>query len=171
MNARRIGLIAAVFTLVASGAYVFIYLYRWEWNRAQVAAAIFIAVEIALIGWILADRLRRIDRRLDDQAKAQSALEGEQRRLNIIRTSAPTPRSNFEWLTHTDQTNVFIPVLLGAGAVLSGLAWIVERVARVTAGRSAERGLARDLDALDLPAGGLLDGGLDPLALLRGPRP
>jgi hypothetical protein len=66
---------------------------------------------------------------------------------------------------------VFIPVLLGAGAVLSGLAWVVERVARATAGRSAETGLARDLGALDLPQGGLLDGGLDPLALLRGPQP
>ncbi len=66
---------------------------------------------------------------------------------------------------------MFIPVLLGAGAVLSGLAWVVERVARATAGRNAETGLARDLGALDLPHGGLLDGGLDPLALLRGPQP
>ena len=170
MSARRIGMLAAVFTLVASGAYVFIYLYRWEWNRAQVAAAIFIAVEVAMIGWILADRIRRIDRRLDSHG-ASWANESEQRRLQIIRTTAPPPRTQFEWLTRTDRTNVFIPVLLGAGALLSGLAWLVERVARSTAGRSAERGLARDLSGLDLPAGGLLDGGLDPLALLRGPRP
>jgi len=170
MNARRIGLVAAIFTLGASGAYVFIYLYRWEWNRAQVAAAIFIAVEVAMIGWILADRMRRIDRRLDAQSKSWAVLEGEQRRLSLIRSNAPAPRANFEWLTRTDRSNVFIPVVLGAGAVLSGLAWLVERVARSTAGRSAERGLARDLHALELPDGGLLDGGLDPIALLRGPR-
>ena len=65
---------------------------------------------------------------------------------------------------------MFIPVLLGAGAVLSGMAWVVERVARATAGRAAEHGLARQLARrLELPSGGLLDGGADPLALLRGP--
>ena len=35
MNARRLGKLAALVTLAASGAYVFIYLYRWEWNRAR----------------------------------------------------------------------------------------------------------------------------------------
>ena len=64
---------------------------------------------------------------------------------------------------------VFVPVLLGAGAVLSGLAWIVERLARSTAGRVAESGLARGSGSLDLPPSGFLDGGNDPLALLRGP--
>ena len=64
---------------------------------------------------------------------------------------------------------MFIPVLLGAGAVLSALAWVVERVARATAGRAAEAGLASRLGRLELPASGLLDGGDDPLALLRGP--
>lgn len=165
MNVRRIGVLAAIFTLVASGAYVFIYLHRWEWNRAQVSAAIFIAAEVGMIGWLLADRMRRIERRLD-----HTALEGEQRRLQILRTNAPAPKTGFAWLARPDRTNVFIPVLLGAGAVLSGLAWIVERFARATAGRAAERGLARELGNLELPAGGLLDGGLDPLALLRGPR-
>ena len=76
---------------------------------------------------------------------------------------------SFAWLTRTDRTSVFIPVLLGAGAVLSALAWVVERVARATAGRAAEAGLARRLGLLELPADGLLDGGEDPLALLRGP--
>ena len=90
--------------------------------------------------------------------------------LQILRATAPAPRTNFKWLMRPEHSNVFIPVLLGAGAVLSGLAWIVERVAKATAGRAAEHGLARQLGELDLPSGGLLDGGLDPLALLRGPR-
>ena len=170
MNARRIGVLAAIFTLVASGAYVFIYLYRWEWNRAQVAAAIFIAVEIAH------DRMdpRRPDAPHRPSPRRRSAwpLEGEQRRLHVIRTTATAAAHRTSTGSRAPTArNVFIPVLLGAGAVLSGLAWVVERVARATAGRAAERGLARDLGALDLPAGGLLDGGLDPLALLRGPRP
>ena len=50
MNARKIGILAAVVTLLASGAYVFVYLYRWEWNRAQVSAAIFVAAEVGLVG-------------------------------------------------------------------------------------------------------------------------
>jgi hypothetical protein len=165
MSARLLGKLAAFVTLAASGAYVFVYLYRWEWNRAQMSAAIFIAAEVGLIGWLLADRMRRLERRFD-----HATLGAEQRRLQILRATAPAPHTNFKWLVRPEQTNVFIPVLLGAGAVLSGLAWIVERVAKATAGRAAEHGLARQLGELDLPSGGLLDGGLDPLALLRGPR-
>ncbi len=129
------------------------------------SAAIFVAAEVGLIGWLLTDRLRRLERRLD-----HAALDAEHRRLQILRTTAPAPRTSFKWLMRPEHSNVFIPVLLGAGAVLSGLAWIVERLARATAGRVGEHGLARQLGDLDLPSGGLLDGGLDPLALLRAPR-
>lgn len=164
MNARKIGVLGAVATLVGSGAYVFVYLYRWEWNRAQVSAAIFIAAEIGLVGWLLADRMRRVERRLD-----LATLDGERRRLDVLRSTTPPPRAGFAWLARPDGMSVFIPVLLGAGALLSGVAWVVERVARGTAGRAAEQGLARRLGALELPTGGLLDTGADPLALLRGP--
>ena len=164
MNARKIGMLGAIATLVGSGGYVFVYLYRWEWNRAQVSAAIFIAAEVGLIGWLLADRLRRVERRLE-----VGTIDGERRRLQAIRSTAPPPRVGFAWLARNDQMGVFIPVLLGAGALLSGVAWVVERVARSTAGRAAESGLARRLAGLELPAGGLLDAGADPLALLRGP--
>jgi len=164
MSARKIGLLGAIATMAASGAYVFIYLYRWEWNRAQVSAAIFIAAEVGLIGWLLADRIRRVERRLQ-----AAAVDTQTQRLQTIRAAAPPARVGFAWLAPTNQTNVFIPVLLGAGALLSGIAWVVERVARSTAGRAAEHGLARRLGALELPPGGLLDTGADPLALLRGP--
>ena len=40
---------------------------------------------------------------------------------------------------------MFVPVLLGAGVVLSALAWVVDRVARLTAVPTMERGLARKL--------------------------
>ena len=164
MNARKIGLLGVLGTMVASGSYVFVYLYRWEWNRAQVSAAIFIAAEVGLVGWLLADRLRRVERRLDT-----NAVDAQERRLLAIRSNAPEPRVGFAWLARPDQMNVFIPVLLGAGALMSGVAWVVERLSRATAGRVAERGLAQRLGSLELPAGGLLDTGADPLALLRGP--
>jgi hypothetical protein len=51
---------------------------------------------------------------------------------------------------------VFVLVLLGAGIVLSGLAWLVDRIARVTAGPSVENDLARRLRPLQTPPGGLL---------------
>ena len=164
MNARKIGLIGALGTLIASGSYVFVYLYRWEWNRAQVSAAIFIAAEVGLVGWLLADRLRRVERRLD-----VNAVDAQHRRLHAIRSSAPPPRAGFAWLARPDQMSVFIPVLLGAGALMSGVAWVVERLSRATAGRVVEHGLARRLGGLELPDGGLLNTGADPLALLRGP--
>ena len=164
MNARKIGILGAVVTMVAAGAYVFVYLYRWEWNRAQVSAAIFIAAEVGLVGWLLADRLGRIEKRLQTVN-----VDGQRQRLHAIRSTAPPPRVGFAWLAPTDRTSVFIPVLLGAGALLSGIAWVVERVARGTAGRVAEHGLARRLGDLELPPGGLLDTGADPFALLRGP--
>ena len=132
-----LGLLAAIATLLASGAYVFVYLYRWEWNRAQVSAAIFIAAEVGIVGWLLADRMRRVERRLD-----RAAVDAQQRRLQPSAQTAPPPRVAFAWLARTDRMNVFIPVLLGAGALLSALAWVVERLARATAGRAAERGLA-----------------------------
>ena len=88
MNARRLGKLAALVTLAASGAYVFIYLYRWEWNRAQMSAAIFIAAVLGLIGWLLTDRMLRLERRLD-----HAALDAEQRRVQILRATAPAPRT------------------------------------------------------------------------------
>jgi hypothetical protein len=163
-NARRAGALAAIVTMAAAGTYFFLYLYRWEWNRALVSAAIFIAAEVGIVAWMLMDRLRRVGQRLEIVA-----LDARQRRLDVLRDTAPAPRANFAWLARPDRTSVFIPVLLGAGAVMSGLAWVVERFSRATAGRAAEHGLARRLGAIEVPTGGLLDGGHDPLAVLRGP--
>ena len=129
------------------------------------AAAIFVAAEVGVVAWMLSGRLRRVEQRLD-----RMAATAQERRLHILRSNAPAPRSQFAWLNRTDRSPVFIPVLLGAGAVLSGLAWVVERLSRATAGRAAENGLAQRLAAIEPPANGLLDGGDDPLAILRGPR-
>jgi hypothetical protein len=161
---RRAGALAAFATMAAAGTYFFLYLYRWEWNRALVSGAIFVAAEVGIVAWVLLDRMRRVDQRLD-----LLVLDARQRRLDVLRETAPAPRVGFAWLARPDRTNVFIPVLLGAGAVMSGLAWLVERFARATAGRAAENGLARRLGALEVPSGGLLDGAHDPFALLRGP--
>ncbi|HLT69713.1 MAG TPA: hypothetical protein VKZ72_06080 [Acidimicrobiales bacterium] len=156
-------------TLAASGTYTFVYLYRWEWNRAIMSAAIFVAAEVAVVGWLLAQRLKHVSDRLD-------ALDGDPRRasgpgvrLARIRESAPPPRRNFAWLADPGRMNVFVPVLMGAGVLLSGVAWIVERVARSTVTPVAERGLAAQLDGLALPPEGFVAAAPGPLEVLRGP--
>jgi hypothetical protein len=63
-----------------------------------------------------------------------------------------------------ESTNVFVPVLLGAGVIVSAIAWVVERLARATAGRNMERGLALQLDAIAPPAE-LIASDADPLTL------
>jgi hypothetical protein len=79
--------------------------------------------------------------------------------LARIQEAAPEPPAPFGWLARSaNDTSVFVPLMLGAGIVFSALAWAVERVARVTTRPAAEQSLARRLDSLAVPAGGLLDG-------------
>ena len=147
---RVIGLLALVVVMAAAGWYVFVYLHRWEWNRAIVSGVIFLAAEVALLGALLLDRMTRLHRRMD-------ALDtrADEQVVTILREHRPEPLHPFAWLQR-GQMNVFVPVLLGAGVVLSGLAWLVDRIARMTAVPTMERGLARRLGGLQLPEGGLL---------------
>jgi hypothetical protein len=168
MNARLIRALLGGVTLAASGTYTFVYLYRWEWNRALMSAAIFIAAEVAVMGSLLAQRLKVLSDRIDGQ-EAPAAPTPHTVRLDRIRSTAPPARANFAWVSRPDQMNVFVPVLMGAGVLLSGVAWLVERVARVTVTPVAERGLAQQLDGLTLPSHGFVTAERAPLDLLRGP--
>lgn len=168
MSARRVALLAAIVTMGAAGWYVFLYLVRWEWNRAFVAGVIFLAAEVALVGSLVLDRLARLQsalpaedpigsRRATRPTGDSSDREADPRVLARLTGSAPPAREPFAWLSRTpDRLSVFVPILLGAGVLLSGLAWIVERVARFTAGPTIERVLAKRLETLALPPGGLL---------------
>ena len=151
MTARRIGLAALLVVMAAAGWYVFVYLYRWEWNRALVSGIIFLAAEVGLLATLMLERLDKLGRRVEnlDQARA------DERALRRLREHAPEPARPFAWLDRS-QTNVFVPVLLGAGVVLSGLAWIVDRVARLTAVPSMERGLVQKLATLQPHPDGIL---------------
>jgi len=170
VNLRRaVMVLIAAATLTASGVYVFVYLYRWEWNRALISAAIFLAAEVAVVGWFL-------NRKLDAIAHGIDGIGGELEAVRLRRiaghldTARDRPSTVFEWLRpDADGPRVFIPVLLGAGLVLAGLAWVVERVGRLTAGRMSDRHLASGLSRLSPPPGGFLDDRDDPLRDLRGP--
>ncbi|MBL1073695.1 hypothetical protein JK358_04755 [Nocardia sp. 2] len=163
MIARRIGVLLAIGTVIATGAYVFVYLYRWEWNRAILSATVFIAAEVALVAMLLTNRLRDVQTRLDGNGDRQ-------RTQRIVQAASPRPRVTFGWLAgKPDRLGVFVPVLLAGGVLLTGLAWVVERVARVTAGPAVERRILTGLDRLQLPDNGFLAPVDDGMRLLRGP--
>ena len=151
VTARRIGLAALLAVMAAAGWYVFVYLYRWEWNRALVSGIIFLAAEIGLLATLVLERLNKLGRRVDNIDRARA----DERALRRLREHAPEPARPFAWLDRS-QTNVFVPVLLGAGVVLSALAWVVDRVARLTAVPSMERGLVQKLAALQPHPDGML---------------
>ena len=150
LSPKLVGKLFAMVVMVTSGAYVFVYLYRWEWNRAIISAGFFMAAEIALVAGAILDRLKAIDEKLNDPARTQSAL-------SHLQATRPPAKDHFAWLEpQSTEMNVFVPVLLGAGVVMSGLAWVVEKLARTTAQPAMEHGLARHLGPLTLPIDGLV---------------
>lgn len=151
---RRLGLAVAVVSAAATAVYTIVYLYRWEWHRALVAAVFLVVAEVALATVAILRRLSALDERLDGLAAAPAPPEAIDV-LHRVRESAPPPRPVFAWLT-PQGTNVFLPILLGAGVLASAAAWVVETLARATARPVLERRLATRLGALGLPAGGLL---------------
>lgn len=166
MNGRRIAFLAAVVTTAASGYYFFVYLTRWEWNRALTSGVIMLAAEVALFGGLALDRIGRLRTTLAGAAVADRPAGAPGRRDRVLarlEESRPQPRDHFAWLA-PHRTNVFVPVLLGAGVVVSAVAWVVERVARATAGRQMERGLALRLEAL-APPDALVAAEADPFSL------
>ena len=163
MRPGRIAWLLGASVLAATALYFFVYLWRWEWNRALIAGLLFVATEVAVATVTVLNRLARLEDRLGP---------GDRAVLGRIRESAPPARDHFEWLSpKSGHMGVFVPVLIGMGVVASGLAWLVERLARATAGPVLERGLAARLGPLAWPAGGLLPEQDDPLAVLDGPVP
>jgi hypothetical protein len=83
--------------------------------------------------------------------------------------AAPNASRHFAWLRQPQQLNVFVPVLLGAGIVASGIGWLIERIARMTGRSNTSASLSADLADLAPQPGGFLGGG-DPIDLLQRPR-
>lgn len=156
MTARRVlRLLARVLTLIVvgvSGTYLLVYLYRWEWNRAMMAGLFFVAGEIALVATSILNRIDRLALRLTGAQR--EAAEGVYRRLRAVPTE---PRDTFRWLrSDTEGLPVFVPVLLGAGVILSALAHVVQRIAISSIDPVVDRAAALQLASLTLPDGGLV---------------
>lgn len=167
MIARRVSMAIGLVMLAISGFYLFAYLYWWEWNHALIAGVFVLAIEIGLLAVIILGRLAKLEARFDRSLDTQMAPTRA-----IVHDARPAPSDPFAWLStpaRRGDVGVFVPVLLGAGVILSGVAWVVERLARSLGGPSLERDLAGRLERLSPPPHGFLATDHDPVAVLRHP--
>jgi hypothetical protein len=150
--------LAGIGTLVAGAAYMLVSLHRWEWNRALFFGLIVVIAEIGLATALV---LRKLGQLADTRAADPMA--------SAVRDSRPPAPHRFQWLkdSTTGQLNVFVTFLVGGGIVLSGVAWLLDRVASATATPIAEGRLARRLEPIRYPHGGLL---VDQRAVITGRR-
>lgn len=157
---RRVAFALVLGVLAASGAYALIYLFRWEWHRAIITALFFVAAEVGLGVSVVLRRIGRLEQQIAALADSGVAANGSAVDPNVlarIHASAPEPSKPFAWLDpRQSNLSVFLPFLLGVGALASGLAWLVEQLARRTTAPALERRLARQLATIAMPTGGLL---------------
>ncbi|MGW1712786.1 hypothetical protein [Streptomyces sp. NPDC002156] len=150
---RRIAYVFAWLAAAGAGTYVVIYLYRWQWQRAVLCGVLLLVVEVMLLGIMLIGRLARIEEQMrETQDQVRESGQRQQDVLARLRESpARQGAGRFRWLDEpAERTYVFVPVLMVTGVLLSGLAWLVQRVASVTA-KPAERRLAGRLAVLTAP--------------------
>jgi hypothetical protein len=156
--ARAIGFALATVILAVSSIYVVIDLARWEWNRAVISALVMIAALIVLVAMILFRQLNRIEQRMDALERSDAVNT-----LGALRSANEAAAGrHFRWLERPpDRLGVFIPVLLGAGVLMSLVAYLIERIAGLFAAVTLDPRTASRLGA-DLPLGD----GLPPTARL-----
>lgn len=152
---RLVGYTFGGLSAAYAGYYTVLYLTRWEWQRALISAALLLIVEVFLATVLLLTRFSRLEERLE---QSDARIEDVRKRLEQTRTPAP---NRFNWLESADLTDVngsrtfvFVPVLMVAGAALSGIAMVIQKVAGATARPGADRRLAGRLAALTAPPTG-----------------
>jgi hypothetical protein len=152
---KIIAWLAGISTLLMGAMYMVVSLNRWEWNRALFFGLIVLIAEIGLATGLVLRRLARLEHNLKGPADPSI--------VQILSETRPT-RDRFAWMREsTNQMNVFITFLVGGGVLLSGIAWIVDRVASKTSSPVGEERLARQLYPISYPSGGLL---LDDITVL-----
>lgn len=140
--------LAASFTAVGAALYMVVSLDRWEWNRALFFGLIFLIAEVAIATALILGKLNRL---VTDRPERDPAI-GE-----IVRSTRPAHPDRFAWLSESVTRNqVFIMFLVGGGVVLSGAAWVVDRIAGATITPARERELTSELTDIAYPRGGLL---------------
>lgn len=136
---------AGVVTLVLAAGYMVVSLNRWEWNRALFFGLLVLITEVALATALILQKL--------GQDRSRHGIDPAV--LAALRETRPPHPNRFEWL-RPNQMNVFITFLVGGGVLLSGAAWVVDRLASSTTTPAGEERLARQLGPISYPTGGLL---------------
>ncbi|MGX9889385.1 hypothetical protein [Streptomyces sp. NPDC002276] len=152
-SVRLVGYTFGGLSAAYAGYYMVLYLTRWEWQRALMSGVLLLVVEVFLATVVVLTRFSRMEDRLE---QSDARVEDVRRRLEQTRTQHP---DQFRWvrsvdtqeLDGTQRTFVFVPVLMAAGAALSGIAMVIQKVAGATARPGAERRLAGRLAALSAP--------------------
>jgi hypothetical protein len=154
VKALRLGLVVSMLTTALAGVYFVVYLYRWEMHRALVSGVVFLAGEIALATSLV---LRRVEQMREQSPNHVGSLPPAATPVApppSAEAGAPPP---MPWLG-ADRFGVFVPIMLGAGAIVSGVAWVVEQLARSSASSGRADGLDREFAPLAPPVGGLSGG-------------
>ena len=144
---KTIAWLAGIGTLLASAIYMIVSLNRWEWNRALFFGLIVLIAEVGLATGLVLRKLDKISVASRPDAETRDVLR---------KTRTPSP-DRFAWLKEsTSQPNVFITFLVGGGVILSGVAWVVDRLASKTTTPIGEGRLAAQLETISYPRGGLV---------------
>ena len=144
---KIIAWVAGVATLLTGALYMIVSLNRWEWTRALFFGLIVVIAEIGLATGLVLRRLTQLEH----------SRAADREILDALRETRPPAPDRFAWLRESvGRTNVFITFLVGGGIILSGIAWVVDRVAENTATPMGEEKLARALSSISYPKGGLL---------------
>jgi hypothetical protein len=152
---KVIAWLAGIGTMLMGAVYMVVSLNRWEWNRALFFGLIVLIAEVALATGLVLRRIARLEHNLKGPADEEV--------VQILRDTRPT-RDRFAWMRESSgQLNVFITFLVGGGVILSGVAWLVDRLASKTSSPAGEERLARQLSPISYPSGGLL---LDDITVL-----
>jgi len=181
--AARLSLLA---TLLVAGGHSVYYLYYWEWVRAQIALTAFVAALVVGATTLVLRRIDRAERAIIGRLEGLAAAPPDPGRA--APAAAPgTTEPDFPWLAPSfgpgrdvvagpvllaaagisvaapqpPRSAVFIPVLLGAGLLVSVLAGLVERAAtRLRAGAVPRRTAPAARVVAVAVVAGLLAGGL-----------
>jgi len=153
---KIIGWLAGIGTLLAGALYMIVSLNRWEWNRALFFGLIVLIAEVGLATGLILRRLVRLE---------YTAKRPDPAVMKILRENRPPMPDRFAWLrdSATRDLNVFITFLVGGGVMISGIAWVVDRVASKSSSPMGDERLARQLEPISYPSGGLL---LDDITVL-----
>jgi hypothetical protein len=141
--------LAGVGTLLGASAYMVVSLNRWEWNRALFFGLIVVMAEVGLATGLV---LRKVEQ------LRPPPPDDDRDTINVLRATRGDLPDRFAWMKESTQgnLNVFITFLVGGGLIISGVGWLIDRLAVRTATPAGERLLAAQLESIRYPAGGLV---------------